>query len=152
MLVEFNPTANDDFTDVMVPETVVRDRTCVPGNIQNGPLHNTIPNPATLAHADNNSMWVPDFSPDHYNKMLYTKTGITQRVRTDLTGPDGKPGIDISGLHDAATCTWRCRRARTRSRARRPRGSPCRTPRPGTAPTRCTGRERRLGRPADPGR
>ena len=29
--------------------------------------------------------------------MLYTKTGITQRVRTDLTGPDGHPGIDISG-------------------------------------------------------
>ena len=29
--------------------------------------------------------------------MLYTKTGITQRVRTDLTGPDGQPGIDISG-------------------------------------------------------
>ena len=42
-------------------------------------------------------MWVPDFSPDHYNKMLYTKTGITERVRTDLTGPDGQPGIDISG-------------------------------------------------------
>ena len=42
-------------------------------------------------------MWVPDFSPEHYNKMLYTKEGITERVRTDLTGPDGQPGIDISG-------------------------------------------------------
>ena len=29
--------------------------------------------------------------------MLYTKEGITERVRPDLTGPDGKPGIDISG-------------------------------------------------------
>ena len=29
--------------------------------------------------------------------MLYTNEGITERVRSDLTGPDGKPGIDISG-------------------------------------------------------
>ena len=30
--------------------------------------------------------------------MLYTKTGITERVRTDLDRPrTGKPGIDISG-------------------------------------------------------
>ena len=42
-------------------------------------------------------MWVPDFSPTHYNKMLYTKKGITERVRTDLKGPDGKNGIDLSG-------------------------------------------------------
>ena len=42
-------------------------------------------------------MWVPDFSPEHFNKMLYTKEGITERVRTDLTGPDGKPGISLAG-------------------------------------------------------
>ncbi len=70
---------------------------CKPGSVQNGPLHNTIPNPATATPADNNSMWVPDFSSEHYNKMLYTSEGITERVRPDLTGPDGKPGIDISG-------------------------------------------------------
>ena len=29
--------------------------------------------------------------------MLYTKKGITERVRTDLKGPDGKKGIDLSG-------------------------------------------------------
>ena len=30
--------------------------------------------------------------------MLYSKTGITQRVRSDLTDPrDGRRGIDISG-------------------------------------------------------
>ena len=46
---------------------------------------------------DNNSMWVPDFSSEHFNKMLFTDEGITERVRTDLTGPDGKPGFDISG-------------------------------------------------------
>ncbi|WP_200954555.1 MULTISPECIES: immune inhibitor A domain-containing protein [unclassified Nocardioides] len=97
ILVDFNPAANDDFTGVMVPETVFESRTCVAGDVQNGPVHNNIPNPANASHPDNNSMWVPDFSSQHYNNMLYTKTGITQRVRTDLTGPDGQPGFDISG-------------------------------------------------------
>ncbi|MEU1808387.1 immune inhibitor A domain-containing protein [Micromonospora aurantiaca (nom. illeg.)] len=97
LLVEFNDKANDDFTGVMVPKTVFEDRTCVPGTVQNGPRHNTIPNPATLPHKDNNSMWVPDFSPAHYDKMLYSKKGITERVRKDLKGPDGKPGISLAG-------------------------------------------------------
>ncbi|MGW3888964.1 immune inhibitor A domain-containing protein [Micromonospora chokoriensis] len=97
LLVEFNDKANDDFTGVMVPKTVFEDRTCVPGTVQNGPKHNKIPDPARLPHEDNNSMWVPDFSPSHYNKMLYSKKGITERVRTDLKGPDGKKGIDLSG-------------------------------------------------------
>ena len=66
-------------------ETVFESRECVPGTVQNGPLHNNIPNPATFTHADNNTFWVPDFSPAHFNKMLYTKTGITERVRH---GPD----------------------------------------------------------------
>ncbi len=96
ILVEFNDSADDDFSGTMVPETVFESRECVPGTIQNGPLHNNIPNPATYAHEDNNTFWVPDFSPAHYNKMLYTKTGITQRVRKDLVGPDGRAGIDIS--------------------------------------------------------
>ncbi|GAA2714071.1 immune inhibitor A domain-containing protein [Micromonospora olivasterospora] len=97
LLVEFNDQANDDFTNVMVPKTVFEDRTCVPGTVQNGPKHNNIANPATLPHEDNNSMWVPDFSPAHYDKMLYSKTGITERVRPDLTGPDGQPGISLAG-------------------------------------------------------
>ena len=62
-----------------------------PGNVQNGPLHNNIPNPAGGPSPDNNSFWVPDFSSEHYNKMLYTEEGITERVRPDLTGPDGSP-------------------------------------------------------------
>jgi immune inhibitor A len=103
--VEFNPNANDDFTGVMVPQAVfddtltpdVDERSCVPGTVQNGPLHNNIPNPAENAHKDNNSMWVPDFSSDLYNQMLYSTTGITQRVRPDLKGPDGKAGIDLRG-------------------------------------------------------
>ncbi|MEH0844729.1 immune inhibitor A domain-containing protein [Micromonospora sp. CPCC 205711] len=97
LLVEFNDQANDDFTDVMVPKTVFEDRSCVLGTVQNGPKHNGIPDPGTLAREDNNSMWVPDFSSEHFDKMLYTKEGITERVRKDLTGPDGKPGIDIAG-------------------------------------------------------
>ncbi len=97
ILVEFNDQANDDFSGVMVPQTVFGDRTCVPGDVQNGPLHNNIPNPANYAQEDNNTLWVDDFSSDFYNKMLYTKEGITERVRPDLTGPDGAAGIDISG-------------------------------------------------------
>ncbi|MGH3333439.1 MAG: immune inhibitor A domain-containing protein [Nocardioidaceae bacterium] len=97
ILVEFNDQANDDFSGVMVPQTVFGDRTCVPGDVQNGPLHNNIPNPANYAQEDNNTLWVEDFSSDFYNKMLYTKEGITERVRPDLTGPDGAAGIDISG-------------------------------------------------------
>src|SRR5262245_45204684 len=87
ILVEFNDEANDDFTGTMVPETVFESRTCVAGTVQNGPIHNHLPNPATFTHEDNNSFWVPDFSPEHFDQMLYTQEGITDRVRTDLTGP-----------------------------------------------------------------
>ncbi|KRE42871.1 immune inhibitor A domain-containing protein [Knoellia sp. Soil729] len=96
ILVEFNEQANDDFTGSMVPDGF-SSSTCVPGTVQNGPKHNNIPNPAESELKDNNSMWLDDFSSEHFNKMLYTKEGITERVRPDLTGPDGKPGIDISG-------------------------------------------------------
>ncbi|HEX6955577.1 MAG TPA: immune inhibitor A domain-containing protein [Agromyces sp.] len=96
ILVEFNDQANDDFTGVQVP-TAFGASDCKPGSIQNGPLHNNIPNPADASMPDNNSMWVPDFSPEHFDAMLFSDEGITDRVRTDLTGPDGKPGFDISG-------------------------------------------------------
>ncbi|MFI6978629.1 immune inhibitor A domain-containing protein [Embleya sp. NPDC050154] len=98
VLVEFNENANDDFSGFNRRASVT-DPSCVlepPGTIKNGPLHNKIPDPA-LTGRDNNSQWVKDFSPEHFNKMLYTKQGITDRMRLDLTGPDGKPGIDISG-------------------------------------------------------
>ncbi|MCI0688737.1 MAG: immune inhibitor A [Sporichthyaceae bacterium] len=105
ILIEFNPNANDDFTGTMVPGATfdddltpdVNERDCVPGNVQNGPLHNNIPNPAEASHQDNNTFWVPDFSPEHFNKMLYTDTGLTERVRQDLRGPDGKRGISLRG-------------------------------------------------------
>ncbi|WP_129787119.1 immune inhibitor A domain-containing protein [Promicromonospora panici] len=96
ILVEFDENANDDFTDQMVP-TFWGSSECMPGNVQNGPLHNNIPNPAEASQPDNNTMWVEDFSPEHFDKMLFTEEGITERVRPDLTGPDGRPGIDISG-------------------------------------------------------
>lgn len=94
ILVEFDGT--DDFSDLYVP-TEFGATDCKPGSVQGPTLHNNIPNPADTEHLDNNSMWVPDFSSEHFNKMLFTEEGITERVRTDLTGPDGKPGFDISG-------------------------------------------------------
>ncbi|WP_318842889.1 immune inhibitor A domain-containing protein [Myceligenerans pegani] len=96
ILVEFADDVDDDFTDSMVP-TYWGSSECMPGNIQNGPKHNNLPDPGSMELEDNNSMWVPDFSPGHYNDMLFTDEGITDRVRTDLTGPDGEPGFDISG-------------------------------------------------------
>ncbi|WP_283136967.1 immune inhibitor A domain-containing protein [Rhizohabitans arisaemae] len=99
LLVEFNENANDDFSGYSRPRSIDNTSDCEvlpPGTLVNGPLHNRIPNPA-LTGRDNNTPWVADFSPDHYNKMLYTKTGITQRIRTDLTGPDGRPGISLAG-------------------------------------------------------
>ncbi|MGR2752442.1 immune inhibitor A domain-containing protein [Agromyces arachidis] len=96
ILVEFNDQADDDFTGVQVP-TAFGATDCKPGSVQNGPLHNNIPNPADASRLDNNSMWVPDFSPEHFDAMLFSDEGITDRVRTDLEGPDGQPGFDISG-------------------------------------------------------
>ncbi len=103
LLVEFNDQANDDFSGWTHPKTIDDVDDCVTepaGTKLNGPLHNTIPNPADAAGGgkDNNSMWVSDFNNAHYNKMLYSSEGITTRVRPDLTDPrDGKKGIDISG-------------------------------------------------------
>nr|WP_311132601.1 immune inhibitor A domain-containing protein [Nonomuraea gerenzanensis] len=103
VLVEFNEQANDDFSGFnRLRSTQGEADDCVvepPSTLLNGPLHNQIPDPATLPHKDNNSFWVKDFSTEHFNKMLYTDKGITERVRPDLKDPrDGKPGIDISGF------------------------------------------------------
>ncbi len=76
-----------------------------------------MPNPATLGRGtDNNAFWVPDFSPSHYNKLIYTRTGLTQRVRPDLTGPDGRPASTCAAT-PSRTTTGRCPRAPTTSPA-----------------------------------
>ncbi|MFB9526932.1 immune inhibitor A domain-containing protein [Nonomuraea roseola] len=92
ILVEFNDRANDDFSGferLRGPRSAPDD--CVtepPGTRLNGPLHNRIPDPATLPRKDNFSFWVPDFSPGHYDRLLYSKQGLTAKVR----------GVDLSGL------------------------------------------------------
>ncbi|WP_222708877.1 immune inhibitor A domain-containing protein [Nonomuraea sp. C10] len=103
LLVEFNENADDDFSGynrLRTVDSAPDDCLVEPaGTLKNGPLHNNIPDPATLPNKDNNSFWVKDFSPEHFNKMLYTDKGITERVRKDLKDPrDGRPGIDISGF------------------------------------------------------
>lgn len=98
ILVEFNDQANDDFSGFRRPASVA-DPACVtepPGTRLNGPRHNRLPDPSGTG--DNNSMWVSDFSPAHYNAMLYSDAGLRERVRPDLTGPDGRPGVDLAGL------------------------------------------------------
>jgi immune inhibitor A len=102
ILAEFNENANDDFSGWSRPTDYVTDDPCVTepaGTTMSGPRHNEIDNPATSGLGrDNNSYWVPDFSPAHFNTLLFSTTGSTTRVRMDLTGPDGKPGIDVSGM------------------------------------------------------
>ncbi|MDQ2661043.1 MAG: protease, partial [Actinomycetota bacterium] len=56
ILVEFNDMANDDFTGEYVP-TAFQSPDCMPGEVQNGPLHNNIPNPADYELDDNNTFW-----------------------------------------------------------------------------------------------
>ena len=62
------------------------------GTVFNGPAHNQIPNPANT-HRDNNTLWVPDFRPDYYSKLIFSTQGIAKKVRPDLRrrepqGPD----------------------------------------------------------------
>jgi immune inhibitor A len=92
--VEFNPNANDDFSgferyDATDPSGCVTEPA---GTVFNGPVHNQLPNPA-LTKRDNNTLWVPDFSPDYYSKLIFSTQGITKKVRPDLNG-----GVSLKGL------------------------------------------------------
>ncbi|MDQ2996286.1 MAG: immune inhibitor A, partial [Chloroflexota bacterium] len=91
--VEFNGT--DTAANFSHPVSV-NDRTCITDTVTfTGPLHNQIPPPGPR---DNNSFWINNFDRSYYEKLVFSTTGITERVRLDLTDPeDGKPGIDISG-------------------------------------------------------
>jgi len=66
ILVEFSATANDDFSGFERPNDPYEPTGCVTepaGTLVNGPLHNNLPNPATVGKGtDNNTFWVPNFS------------------------------------------------------------------------------------------
>jgi len=98
LLIEFSDTANDEFVN-WERITDITDPTCVVETVTfNGPLHGELPDPSTVGTGrDNNTFWVPDFDVEHYEALMFSEEGITDRVRTDLTGPDGQPGFDISG-------------------------------------------------------
>ena len=55
-----------------------------PGTVFNGPLHNQIPNPVNTGR-DNNTLWVPDFNPDYYRKIIFSTEGVTEKVRPTST-------------------------------------------------------------------
>ena len=46
-------------------------------------------------------IWVDDFSPEHFDRMLYTSEGITERVRTRPHRPRREARHRHLGLHDA---------------------------------------------------
>jgi immune inhibitor A len=92
--VEFNPNANDDFSGFERYDANSESgcATEPAGTIFNGPVHNQIPDPAKTGH-DNNTLWLPDFSPDYYKQLIFSEQGITQKVRKDLNG-----GVSLKGL------------------------------------------------------
>jgi immune inhibitor A len=98
LLIEFSDTGSDTFVD-WERQTDINDPTCVTETVTfSGPLHGQLPDPSTVGTGrDNNTFWVPDFDVEHYQKLMFSEKGIIDRVRTDLTGPDGLPGFDISG-------------------------------------------------------
>jgi immune inhibitor A len=91
--VEF--AGRDEVVDFSHPISVV-DPTCITETITyEGPLHNEIPPPAGR---DNYTWWHPNFDAEYYEKLIFSKEGVTERLRMDLTDPaDGLPGIDIAG-------------------------------------------------------
>jgi immune inhibitor A len=98
LLIEFDENVVDTFVN-WERQTDITDPTCVVETVSfSGPMHGQLPDPSTVGTGrDNNTFWVPDFNVEHYEKLMFSEEGITERVRTDLTGPDGQPGIDISG-------------------------------------------------------
>jgi immune inhibitor A len=92
--VEFN--GSDTAANFSHPASVFGDRTCITETVTfNGPLHNQIQAPGPR---DNATLWRPQFEKHHFEQVVLSTTGITERVRLDLTDPeDGKPGIDVSG-------------------------------------------------------
>jgi immune inhibitor A len=148
VLAEFNPTANDDFSGFRRLRDIngAAGVDCVTepaGTTFSGPVHNQLEDPADFGKdgtpntIDNNTFWVPDFNPEHFTKMMFSTNGITDRVRTDLTGPDGKPGFDISGYTMKNMYREMSKGAYDLSGQVR-RGSCSRTRRRTTRPTRAT--------------
>ena len=88
LLAEFDPEANDDFSGWERPDLATGECVTEPaGTLLSGPVHNQLPDPATNGRGtDNNTFWVPDFSPSHYDKLIYSKRGLTKKVRRDLHG------------------------------------------------------------------
>ena len=83
LLVEFDPNANDDFSGWVRPnDDPTNPAVCVTepaGTLLNGPLHNQIPDPATIGRGtDNNTFWVPDFNRNFYQQLIYSREGVQQ--------------------------------------------------------------------------
>ena len=138
ILVEFNDNANDDFTGVDGP----RDRLREPGRACRAPSRTgrcttTSRTRRRFTHADNNSFWVPDFSPGALRQDAVHQGG---HHRAGPHGPDrsGRPaGHRHLRLHDEEHVRGDVEGRLHGRRRRPPRGSRCRTPRRGTARSRC---------------
>jgi len=85
LLIDFDRTVTDQFVDWERP-TDIQTPACVTETVdKSGPEYGELPDPATIGTGrDNNTFWVDDFSVEHYEKLLFSEEGLTDRVRTDL--------------------------------------------------------------------
>jgi immune inhibitor A len=93
--VEF--TGTDTFANFSHPVEVADDSECITETVTfTGPLHGQIPVPSAR---DNNTYRPPSFEKPYYEQLVLSTSGITERVRLDLTDPeDHLPGINLAGL------------------------------------------------------
>ena len=73
-----------------------------------GPLHNQIPDPKLVDPADNTSYWVADFSPEHYQDMLFGTSDqvvhelLPRAVRRHVPGQRRGPPVWVQVPHSEA--------------------------------------------------
>ena len=99
ILVEFNPNGRRRLLRRrMVPDGVRRHRRASPATCRAAPSTTPSRTPPTASEARQQLDVGARLLVAALQRRCSTPTtGITERVRTDLTGPDGKPGFDISG-------------------------------------------------------
>ncbi len=97
LLVEFNPNANDDFSGWERPYDPADRRSASPSRpapCSTAPCTTRSPTRRTVGRGtDNNTFWVPDFSPGFYQQADL----LHRRRPADGSGPTSTAGSDISG-------------------------------------------------------
>ena len=113
VLVEFDPSGDGRLQRHDGAEDGVRGPDLRPRHAQNGPVHNKHPEPGQEGDPGQQHVLGQGLQPRALQQDALHQAGITQRVRTDLSGPDGSRA-STSPATRCATITRRCPRAPTR--------------------------------------